>query len=138
MAASVRARSLVVLLRSDVAAIGTHDPQVDVGFDVTERLIGFEFPRVDGQLRELRVKRRGRTECEAIELGASGELFELEEEIAQTVAAFRARRALVSGVEARKSIVVCLGADRALRGGRDASGYAGRTRMWSFAVEEAN
>ena len=27
---------------------------------------------------------------------------------------------------------------RALRDARDAGGYAGRTRMWSFAVEEAN
>ncbi len=54
-----------------------------------------------------------------MELGASGEVFELEEEIAQTVAAFRDRRALVSGVEARKRIVVCLEAERSLREGRE-------------------
>ncbi|MGH7334035.1 MAG: Gfo/Idh/MocA family protein [Candidatus Rokuibacteriota bacterium] len=68
---------------------------------------------------ELKVKRRGQAECEAIDVGASGELFELEDEIAQTVAAFRARRPLVSGVEARKRIVVCLEAERSLREGRE-------------------
>ena len=54
-----------------------------------------------------------------IEIGASGEVFELEEEITQTAAAFRARRALVSGEEARKRIVVCLEAERSLREGRE-------------------
>ena len=68
---------------------------------------------------ELKVKRRGRAECEAIELRSSGELFELEDEIIQTVAAFRDRRALVSGVEARKRIVVCLEVERSLREGRE-------------------
>ena len=52
-------------------------------------------------------------------LGASGELFELEEELRQTVAAFRDRRPLVPGEEARKRIVVCLEAERSLREGRE-------------------
>jgi myo-inositol 2-dehydrogenase/D-chiro-inositol 1-dehydrogenase len=68
---------------------------------------------------ELKMKRRGRAEREIVEIGASGEVFELEEEIAQTVAAFRERRALVSGEEARKRIVVCLEAERSLREGRE-------------------
>ena len=68
---------------------------------------------------ELKLKRRGRTESESLDLTASGELFELEDEIAQTVTAFRARRALVSGVEARKRIVVCLEAERSLLEGRE-------------------
>ena len=54
-----------------------------------------------------------------MEIGTSGELFELEEEIAQTAAAFRARRPLVSGEEARKRIAVCLEAERSLREGRE-------------------
>ena len=56
-----------------------------------------------------------------MKLAPSGELFELAEEIRQTAAAFRERRALVSGVEARKRIVVCLEAERSLREGRELS-----------------
>jgi myo-inositol 2-dehydrogenase / D-chiro-inositol 1-dehydrogenase len=68
---------------------------------------------------ELKVRRRGRTECEVLEIGASGEVFELQEEIARTAAAFQARRPLVSGAEARKRIVVCLETERSLREGRE-------------------
>lgn len=68
---------------------------------------------------ELKVQRRGRSECETLTLDASGELFELEEELRQTVVAFRERRPLVSGEEARKRIVVCLEAERSLREGRE-------------------
>src|SRR5262245_55244238 len=68
---------------------------------------------------ELKVRRRGRAECEAIEIATSGEVFELEAEIAQTVAAFRTRSPLVSGEEARKRIAVCLEAERSLREGRE-------------------
>ena len=50
---------------------------------------------------------------------ASGEVFELEEQIRQTVEAFRARRTLVSGEEARKPVVVCLEAERSVREGRE-------------------
>ncbi len=68
---------------------------------------------------ELRVKRRGETQGVAVPLAPSGEVFELEEELRQTVAAFRMRRPLVSGEEARKRIVVCLEAERSLQEGRD-------------------
>jgi myo-inositol 2-dehydrogenase/D-chiro-inositol 1-dehydrogenase len=68
---------------------------------------------------DLTVKRRGREAPERVLLEASGELFELEEELRQTVAAFRARRALVPGEEARKRIVLCLEAERSLREERE-------------------
>jgi myo-inositol 2-dehydrogenase/D-chiro-inositol 1-dehydrogenase len=105
---------------------------------VTQTLAGFEHHQVvelvgtEGAARawwsgtmdrtrhpafELKVKRRGQAACETASLGASGELFELEEEIRQTVRAFRAGRPLVSGEEARKRILVCLEAERALREG---------------------
>ena len=107
---------------------------------ITQTLAGFEHHHTleivgsDGAIRtwwsgtmdrtqhpafELKVRRRGRTECDVVEVGASGEVFELEEEIAQTAAAFRARRPLVSGEEARKRIIVCLEAERSLREGRE-------------------
>jgi myo-inositol 2-dehydrogenase/D-chiro-inositol 1-dehydrogenase len=68
---------------------------------------------------ELKVQRQGGSACETVKLAPSGELFELEEEIRQTAAAFRERRPLVAGVEARKRVLVCLEAERALREGRE-------------------
>jgi myo-inositol 2-dehydrogenase/D-chiro-inositol 1-dehydrogenase len=68
---------------------------------------------------ELKIQRRGGAECQTVEIGASGEVFELAEEIARTAVAFRERRPLVSGVEARKRIAVCLEAERSLREGRE-------------------
>lgn len=109
---------------------------------ITQTLAGFEHHHVveivgtEGALRtwwsaadartlepthELKVQRRGAGACETVKLAPSGELFELAEEIRQTAAAFRERRALVSGVEARKRIVVCLEAERSLREGREVS-----------------
>jgi myo-inositol 2-dehydrogenase/D-chiro-inositol 1-dehydrogenase len=109
---------------------------------ITQTLAGFEHHHVveivgtEGALRtwwsatdartlepahELKVQRRGATACETVKLAPSGELFELAEEIRQTAAAFGERRALVSGVEARKRIVVCLEAERSLREGRELS-----------------
>jgi myo-inositol 2-dehydrogenase / D-chiro-inositol 1-dehydrogenase len=109
---------------------------------ITQTLAGFEHHHVveivgtEGALRtwwsatdartlepahELKVQRRGATACETVKLAPSGELFELAEEIRQTAAAFRQRRPLVSGVEARKRIVVCLEAERSLREGRELS-----------------
>jgi len=68
---------------------------------------------------ELKVKRRGQSEVETLTLAPSGERFELEEELRQTVTAFRERRPLVSGEEARKRVAVCLEAERSLRERRE-------------------
>ena len=61
--------------------------------------------------------RAGAEAPETLDLGVSGEVFELEEEIRQTVAAFRSRRSLVAGEEARRSVLVCLAAERSVRSG---------------------
>lgn len=63
---------------------------------------------------ELKVKRSGTERVETVELGASGELFELEEELRLVVDAFRRGEPIVSGAEARKRVLVCLAAERAL------------------------
>ena len=68
---------------------------------------------------ELRLRRRGATEPETLPLGASGELVELDEEIAHVAQAFREGRALVTGIEARKRIVMCVAAERSAREGRE-------------------
>jgi myo-inositol 2-dehydrogenase/D-chiro-inositol 1-dehydrogenase len=109
---------------------------------VTETLAAFEYHHVtevvgrEGAVRawwsgtldrtrqpafELKVKRRGAAEAETVALAASGELFELEAQLAQAVVAFRERRPLVSGEEARKRVIVCVEAERALREGREIS-----------------
>ncbi|OHE84401.1 MAG: hypothetical protein A3G75_08490 [Verrucomicrobia bacterium RIFCSPLOWO2_12_FULL_64_8] len=67
----------------------------------------------------LKVQRRGRDHCEEIALAPSGEVFELEEELRRTVAAFRERRPLLGGAEAKRRIVICLEAERALREGKE-------------------
>jgi myo-inositol 2-dehydrogenase/D-chiro-inositol 1-dehydrogenase len=106
---------------------------------VTETLAAFEYHHVtevvgrEGSIRawwsgtmdrtrqpayELKVKRRG-GEAETVTLAASGELFELETQLAQAVVAFRERRSLVSGEEARKRVIVCVEAERSLREGRE-------------------
>ena len=108
---------------------------------VTETLAGFEYhhatevvgtrgrhPRPGGRARwtarasprfELKVKRRGGRAPRPSPSPRSGELFELETQLAQAVAAFRERRPLVSGEEARKRVVVCVEAERSLREGRE-------------------
>lgn len=68
---------------------------------------------------ELKRGRRGQQEPEILAIESSGELFELEEELRQTVAAFAGRRPLVSGEEARTRVLVCLEAERSLREGRE-------------------
>jgi myo-inositol 2-dehydrogenase / D-chiro-inositol 1-dehydrogenase len=68
---------------------------------------------------ELKVQRKGQNACEIVELGRSGEVFELEEQLARTVEAFRERRPLVSAEEGRKTIIVCLEAERALAEGKE-------------------
>ena len=56
---------------------------------------------------------------------ASGELFELEEELRQTVTAFARRRPLVAAEEARTAVAVCLAVEQSLREGREVT-LAGR------------
>ena len=106
---------------------------------ITQTLSGFEHHHVmeivggEGSIRtwwsgamdrasdpqfEVKVQRRGRTASETLgDLGESGEVFELREELRQTVAAFRERRPLVSPHEARKRIIVCVEAERSVREG---------------------
>ncbi|MEO8135195.1 MAG: Gfo/Idh/MocA family oxidoreductase [Betaproteobacteria bacterium] len=68
---------------------------------------------------ELKVQRRGETAPTIVtDLGQSGEVFELREELRQVVVAFKERRPLVSPEEARKRIVVCLEAERSVRENR--------------------
>ncbi len=107
---------------------------------ITQTLAGFEHHTLleitggDGALRTwwsggdarslaptfgLSVMARGADQAERLELASSGEVFELEEEIRQTVSAFRARRTLVSGEDARKRIAVCLAAERSVREARE-------------------
>ena len=107
---------------------------------ITQSLAGFEHHMVleitgdDGALRSwwsggdaralapsfaLTLMRGAASEPETLELGRSGEVFELEEQIRRTVEAFRTRCTLVSGEAARKPIVVCLEAERSASEGRE-------------------
>jgi len=107
---------------------------------ITQTIAGFEHHQVmdivgtDGSMRtwwsgvmdrtlhptfEFKIQPRGQTQCETLAIEASGEVFELEEELKQTVIAFHDRRPLLSGGEARKRILVCLEAERSLREERE-------------------
>jgi len=107
---------------------------------VTQTLAGFEHHHVvevvgrEGSVRtwwsgtmdrtltpkhELKVQRKGASAYEIVELGPSGEVFELEEQLARVVEAFRERRPLVSAEEARKTVMVCLEAERAVAEGTE-------------------
>jgi myo-inositol 2-dehydrogenase/D-chiro-inositol 1-dehydrogenase len=107
---------------------------------VTQTLAGFEHHHVveivgsEGSIRswwsgsmdrtreaayEIKVQRKGQKACEVINIAASGELFELEEELRRAVKAFETRKAIVSGEEARKRIIVCLEAERSLIEGKE-------------------
>jgi myo-inositol 2-dehydrogenase/D-chiro-inositol 1-dehydrogenase len=68
---------------------------------------------------ELKMQLAGSSQSETIVLERSGEVFELEEELAHVTTAFREGRTIVSGEEARKRIVVCLEAERSVREGRE-------------------
>jgi myo-inositol 2-dehydrogenase / D-chiro-inositol 1-dehydrogenase len=106
---------------------------------VTQSLAGFEHHHVvevvgtEGSLRtwwsgtmdrtlepchELKVQKRGQSACEIVRLERSGEVFELEEQLARCVEAFRSGKPIVSPEEARKRIVVCLEAERSVAEGR--------------------
>ncbi len=62
---------------------------------------------------------RGVRESRHEEIAASGEVFELEEQIRLTAAAIRERRPLVPGEEARKRVLLCLEAERSIREDRE-------------------
>jgi len=105
---------------------------------ITETLAGFEYHQTmeitgtAGAIRtwwsgdmdrthaprfDLRVQRHGHTQSETI--ARSGEVAELGDQLAATVTAFRERRALVTGEEARKRVVVCAAAERSIEEGRE-------------------
>jgi myo-inositol 2-dehydrogenase/D-chiro-inositol 1-dehydrogenase len=106
---------------------------------ITETLAGFEYHQTlhvagsEGAIRswwsgtldrtlhptfELRLERRGEG-VQTVPVERSGELVELGVQACEVVSAFVRRRALVSGEEARKRIVVCLAAEESLRAGRE-------------------
>lgn len=62
---------------------------------------------------------RGVREAEHHVIPASGEVFELAEQLRLTVAAFAQRRPLVSVEESRKRVLCCLAAEESLREGRE-------------------
>ena len=107
---------------------------------ITQTLAGFEHHHVmeivgsDGSIRtwwsgaedrtreprfELKLQRRGAQRAETVPLGASGELFELDEELRLVVDAFRNGKPIVSGAAARKRVLCCLAAERALAEDRE-------------------
>ena len=62
---------------------------------------------------ELKILRRGASEPELLEIPRSGEVFELEEMLRRSVAGFRNGISIVTAEEARKTVIVCLQAERA-------------------------
>jgi len=62
---------------------------------------------------------RGVRESEHHGLAASGEVYELTEQIRRTVEALGNRKPLVSGVESRKRVICCLEAERSIRDDRE-------------------
>ena len=108
---------------------------------ITQSIAGFEHHLVvevagsDGAIRcawsgamdrdhhplyDLRVQRtgfvfeRGVRESDHESIEASGEVYELRDQIRLTANAFRQRRALVPGLEARKRVICCIEAERAI------------------------
>lgn len=67
----------------------------------------------------LDLDRRERGGVTRVAVERSGELVELQAQARAVVAAFRERRPLLSGEEARKRIAVCLAAEQSLREGRE-------------------
>jgi len=92
-----------------VEVVGTHGAIRGWWSGVTDRTSQPRF--------ELKVKRRGNAHCEAISTGPSGEVVELARTYENIAAAFQNKRPLVATEEARKRIVVCLAAERALAAG---------------------
>jgi myo-inositol 2-dehydrogenase/D-chiro-inositol 1-dehydrogenase len=63
--------------------------------------------------------KRGVHEAEHHAIPASGEVFELAEQVRLTVLAFAHRRPLVSAEESRKRVICCLAAEESMREGRE-------------------
>jgi myo-inositol 2-dehydrogenase/D-chiro-inositol 1-dehydrogenase len=80
---------------------GTMDRDGRAAFELRVQPRGFPFER-------------GVRECERIAIERSGEVYELTEQIRSTAEAFAARRALVPASEARKRVMLCIAAERAL------------------------
>jgi myo-inositol 2-dehydrogenase/D-chiro-inositol 1-dehydrogenase len=78
---------------------GSMDRDENAQFDFRIRPRGFAFER-------------GVSEFKDVSLESSGETVELEGEIALTVKAFARGEALVSAREARKSVIICLAAEK--------------------------
>ena len=85
---------------------GTMDRDPSAGFDLRVQTRGFPFER-------------GVRECERLAIAKSGEVYELTEQIRLTAEAFAARRALVPAADARKRVLLCLAAERALLENRE-------------------
>ena len=85
---------------------GTMDRDGQAEFDLRVQPRGFPFDR-------------GVRECERLSVGRSGEVYELTEQIRLTAEAFAARRALVPASEARKRVMLCIAAERALAEDRE-------------------
>lgn len=107
---------------------------------ITQSLAGFEHHHImelvgtDGSIRtwwsgaedrtreptfEIKVQSTGETRPVKLEAEPSGELFELDMELRLAIDAFIAGKPIVSGEEARKRILICLAAERALAEGRE-------------------
>ena len=98
--------SLVVEIAGADGAIRTHwsgaqDRDAHASYELRVQPRGFPFER-------------GVNECERIAIAKSGEVYELTEQIRLATEAFARRRALVPAVEARKRVLLCLAAERAL------------------------
>ena len=67
----------------------------------------------------LHVERRLQRTVEAVPVDQSGEIVELNAQAREAVMAFAQGRTLVSGEDARKSVVICLAAEQSLRDGAE-------------------
>ena len=85
---------------------GAMDRDHQAAFDLRVQPRGFAFER-------------GVHECERLAIARSGEVYELTEQIRLTADAFAARRALVPASEARKRVLLCIAAERALEEDRE-------------------
>jgi myo-inositol 2-dehydrogenase/D-chiro-inositol 1-dehydrogenase len=67
---------------------------------------------------ELRLERRGHG-VETVPIEQSGEIVELGVQAREVAAAFAARRAVMAGEDARRSVLACLATEQSLREGRE-------------------